>query len=155
MLWVSLSEKSKVVSVCMCVCEGVVKRELSQTCFPPIAGKPSFQHQVHVELRYAALAFGPLAAKPISPSWRWLNRGWYTQRHMFASMSTQTETHAYTFTLTCSNAGASQTVCKWCARPGASHRGEIYHILQINHIFRKGLPGNMKHSQRIRSIKAG
>lgn len=59
----------------VCVWEGVVKRELSHTCFPPIAGKPSFQHQVHVEFRYAALAFGPLAAKPISPSWRWLHRG--------------------------------------------------------------------------------
>lgn len=48
--------------------EGVVKKELSHTYFPPIAGKSSFQHQVHVEFRYAALAFGPLAAKPISPS---------------------------------------------------------------------------------------
>lgn len=56
--------------------EGLVKKELSSTWFSLLEQrKPSSQHQVHVEFRYAALAFGPLAAKPISPSWRCLHRG--------------------------------------------------------------------------------
>ena len=145
MLRVSLSEKGK--CVCVCVWEGVVKRELSHTCFPPIAGKPSLQHQVHVEFCYAALAFGPSAAKPISPSWRWLHRG-DAHADICLHACTDAQTHR-------GNGGASQTVHKWCSKPGISHRGKINHILQINHIFRKGLPGNIKHSEHIRNIKAG
>lgn len=35
------------------------KKELSHTCSLVITGKPSPQHQVHVEFCYAELAFGP------------------------------------------------------------------------------------------------
>lgn len=91
----------------MCVCVGGGgKRELSHTCSPAIAGKPSLQHQVHVEVCYATLAFGPLAAKPISPSWRWLHRGdTHTQTYvcMHAHMNGRFNR---------GNAGASQTVHK-------------------------------------------